>query len=324
MQRRYLIQILSGLIGILLILLMFWALDLSLSSVLELPQMTPLWVLFAVAALTGANQLLGVMKWKLAAAQLAPGADAPDVLQMARITTIGTLFAQIIPMPVSMALTRWLLATRQLRASGFAARSTFYEQVFDIVIMVCTGLASLAMWLFGVPGGGALAILVITCAISLFAVRSILDLFHRLTGWLAARRFAAAKFEQASDIFAMARDTPFHQCLLQSALSLCRLVLQLMRVLLLVTTFIPDIDVLALLIASPAVILIGLIPLTPGGLGVIEWTWSSFLISLGASVQMAALVALVFRVFVFIELALVFTVLTAMRLVVNRLCGGRG
>src|SRR5262249_26672162 len=50
------------------------------------------------------------------------------------------------------------------------------------------------------------------------------------------------------------------------------------------------------LIGLPLITFIAFIPVTPGNLGVVEWTWSALLISSGAAIRLAGLFALTVRI----------------------------
>jgi uncharacterized membrane protein YbhN (UPF0104 family) len=52
----------------------------------------------------------------------------------------------------------------------------------------------------------------------------------------------------------------------------------------------------AAVIASPLLQIMVLVPITPGNLGITEWTWSAILVSAGATASAAALFVLTMRI----------------------------
>lgn len=214
-------------------------------------------------------------------------------------TAIGGLFGQVMPFQASMAMARGL-GLRLQRRSGFAkgAAHTIYEYVFDIFFLL-----SLA-----VPGylvvTGALeaewALYALSAAILLAAVIGalLLDLMYRTGGRFVSREHASRLPPWIAELFAtwVPRLRP-GQIHLLSLLSLLRFAASVASVLVLASALQFDVRAWQVMISLPLAQLTVLIPITPGGLGVLEWTWASSMHMMGVSFTQAAAFVLVLRVF---------------------------
>lgn len=300
--------------GLGLIYLMLRYLGVSLSEVLVALREAPVWMYMAVTVLTFANQIVGALKWRTAARWLATGKKEPSLFQLVEITSVGSFFGQIIPPQISAVIARWIIAQPEERRGGWVVKSTIFEQMFDLLVLVCVGLAGFSMIMLDVSGGAALGVVLLSFGVGLAGLRLGLKVGGRLC--LAASRlpFGQALLANAAESFAQAYAAPRRVSVKLSLWSFLRLLLLALRAVVIAIVFAPAASPLLVAAGYPAVGLIAALPITPAGLGVMEWSWSGVLIASGAAAPNAAIAALGLRLVSLASLTVIMALFAALRL----------
>jgi uncharacterized membrane protein YbhN (UPF0104 family) len=248
--------------------------------------------------LTGLHILLAAEKWRLVEQRVAPGSELPRRLCFS-LTAIGAAAGQIVPMQVATAFTRSLgahLATGSGAVRG--ALSTIFEQMFDIGVVCLCGLASAYCLWRGDIGWWAVG--------AVATVATGFMLVPRLFGVMAAVTELFAK----TSIGPTARIGSLGRALANSGLFDARLtrrlfVLSVLRFVTLwlmgmATTYAVGLNISGEQIAAalPLVVVAMALAVTPGGVGINEWTFVASLVAFGVDVETATEYALLNRILV--------------------------
>lgn len=283
------------------------------------------WAAFAcVLVLTAANLAFGTTKWLRMTRALAPGNIRPGRFVDAMLTTtLGALLGQIMPVHLGVALTRSLagrLGVGGSPALNFGA--TVSEQLFDALILFIVGVISVLGLILSPSPGGWAALILLTATAGVFSSVRFLRLPVVLVKWLSALPFIQGphpllpKLSTAASRIAELSPSAFA---LQIGLSALRYVAMLLRAIIVLGALGMSAFAISAVIAFPLVQTIGLLPITPGNLGVIEWTWSGVLVYAGAAVNAAALFAVTLRIVTVAAQATLLMLLMAFRLSLSRL-----
>ena len=264
----------------------------------QLLKMHPV-MLLALTALLGFNSFLSGEKWRLVDCRLRGGEAALPRQLYFGLTALGTMLGLLIPVQLSAALTRSLgLHLNGGRAVARGTAASLLEQGYDVLVAGFLALASIVMIARG--GGDAVEWIVLA------GIAGIL-------GWFACgmtvkplsrsvRGFAMIHHGKAARVGRLAAHVADSGLLDQDlarplfALSLLRFfILSLMAC---ATTAAVGLDVplWQLSAALPLVVLAAALPITPGGLGVIEWAFTSALVTFGTRLDIAAQWAVLNRV----------------------------
>lgn len=295
MKRSSLVTIASGVLALALLIALAKIARLDVSELLHLLSGVRLFPFAALLVLTGLQVLLAAEKWRLVERRIAPGAEHPLRLCFC-FTAIGTAAGQVLPMQLATALAR-SLGSHLVRGSGAVrgALATVFEQMFDVMVVALTGLASLACWWTGdlgrwPAGAGAAVVLgfaftgpalggVAAATNSLASAHTIfgdgLGRFGRML--LDARLFEAGL---ARRLF---------------ALSVLRFVVLWLIAIATTQAVGLNISVVQLAAALPLVVLATALAVTPGGIGVNEWTFAAALTAFGVDFETATQCALINR-----------------------------
>lgn len=232
----------------------------------------------AIIALTYANLALSVFKFRLLTA------DAPPFSAVLFSTSAGALLGQIMPVPVAVALARgWQAKLTGASATRFAA-SSLHEQVFDLLTAAAAALAGIAFISWG--GVPALILFGVAMIIMIFAGQMILGMVARMT----------RPHPRISEWFDGAARLPqaiIRQLLAASAL---RYLMGLSRALVVLWLCGLAYTAPAVTAAYPLLQFAIVIPLSPGGLGVVEAGWTGVLTLAGAALGQAAFFAIALRI----------------------------
>jgi uncharacterized membrane protein YbhN (UPF0104 family) len=273
-----------------------WWSGLSASGLWHLIGLIPAWAYLLIAATQAALILLAALKWRLVIINT-EGANL-SLRDAAAATTLGTLAGQVLPIQLVTPLARAWVASKAGIAPGRAIGTSLLEQSFELLVLACMSLAALIATLGGAPLPVALAVsLAIATAATLF-VGPALAGFARLFA-ISATRFRGRMgqaFTSLASGFGAAGCLPRKVLLLITGLGFLRYALLASLNILLIGVLVPGVDIVALLVAFPVVILVMSLPIFPGGLGVVELTWAGALIAQGASPATAAEAALALRI----------------------------
>ncbi len=285
----------STLTGLILVGYLLASLSLTPKSVFQSLAATPLWLLAVVGTCTFLNQIVGALKWRVAARHLAEPFEGPGLLRSVELTSLGSFFGQLIPVQLSTMMARWFLLGRDAREAGLAVRSTLFEQSCDLAFGILLALAGIVVVTLSLSPAEALAVFLAVAVVGLLAIRPILAGFAEVA-ILILRRMSLGTFgHKTAASFRLAQHAPTGVLLTLGAYSLLRVLLVAARTIAVIAVFAPSATVWLAAAASPAITLIGALPISPAGLGIAEWSWSAVLIFAGSSASLAALAALNIR-----------------------------
>lgn len=296
-------------LGLLLIWVLLRSLSVSVGDVASSIAAMPFWVFVAVAALTLSNKVIGTLKWLAAARYLARPIEGQGFWRLVEMTNLGALFGQLIPVQLSVLLVRWFLLDRNARTSGQVIGATFFEQAFDLILVLGGTVAAIAVFVFGLPPNGALGTLVAVVGFTLVALRPLLRLGARVIRMGRAMSFLRQRLESAQAGFERAAAAPTSVLLTLAGYSLARLVVVALRAVVVMIAFAPETASWLVFIATPGISLLTALPITPAGLGVAEWSWSAILVSGGTPAAAAAIAALNLRLVTFAMMLVIAVVL---------------
>lgn len=256
--------------------------------------------------------ILSSLKWRLVMAQITPReAPAPSWILSLYYTSLGSLLALVITPHAAMPLSRSLGAKLYLKGAALpGAAASAYEQLFDVVPLVTMSMAVLIAIVVKASFGGWLAIALALNAGALVAMMLVLrSRFWSLAAVLPLPRRHAEKLAQKLQWFA----APAARTLLGPefvatlfAISLTRYAVILLRTGFVMAAVGPPISGFQYLKAYGLARLSSLVSITPGELGISEWTWTGVLSWMGFRADAAARFVLVNRAYNVASLVAVF------------------
>lgn len=291
--------------GLLLIWVLFRTLDVTFADIANASLSTPLWLLAAVTGLTFANQIIGTLKWQASARYLATPVATPGFLRLVELTSLGAFFGQFIPVQISTILTRWLLLDRETREAGHVFKASLFEQVFDLVLVLAGSFAAIVVFSSGQPAGMAFVTFLCSVTVILLCFRWTTRLGAVVCGGIARSGYFEGTASRTSKAFAQASEAPMAIVLVLTSYSLVRLIIVGLRAVLVFLVFAPDTASWLVFVASPGIGLLSALPLTPAGLGVVEWSWSAVLMMGGTVASVAVVAALFLRLINMVALVLI-------------------
>jgi len=284
-----------------LILLLGAAAKIDLGALLEtLVASHPLFA-FGVLASTFVHMGLSAYKWSLVTRRVSAGAAArAGPLFFMFYTCLGAVTAQVLPVHISMTAVRSIgLRFHQKVPVVRGAATSIYEQAFDLLVpalllgpsllVLFGGIGLAAWWSISLAGLAALGV-----GGAVWGSRAI----DALSRGIARRRPGGAPFETLRKALRDAAELEvFEGGLIATifALSVLRYANLVLRAYLVVMATGLAIGLSDVLYVMPPVQLSSLITITPGALGVTEWTWSSLLALQGTSLALAGQFALLYR-----------------------------
>jgi uncharacterized protein (TIRG00374 family) len=276
------------------------------------------WALVCVVGVNGANLAFGTLKWLLVLRALAPnGKVHPQFTDAMLTTTLGALLGQVIPVQLAVVLTRSLAGRFGVGwSASMNLGTTAYEQLFDAIVLFAAAIAGLLGLALPLDVFGWILLIVLSGAIGLFvAIR--LPLLLAALARLLGRVPSAWLHEHVSRLAsAVGRAGELRPSVVAQliAFSVLRYLANLTRVGVVLIALNMSAYVVPAVIAFPLIMLITTLPITPGNLGIIEWTWSTVLVSAGAGMGAAALFAVIARIINVLALTIVFAILLVFRL----------
>jgi uncharacterized protein (TIRG00374 family) len=251
--------------------------------------------LIALVILWGAYTFVSAEKWLLVERHY--NADNVPSRRLAfALTALGWVAGQFFPVQLTTAFMRGLgskvLAQRN---SWHSAAATFYEQIFDLIIVALLGLVSLLC--LGLAAPQAWLILVtVTLAVFTMTLRFITAFMQKFLRLLARSRLLTGRMQQ----FLSGGDKILEFSLIRKLVLLSIAHFILLCAAAAATTYSAGLPVSALhlAIAMPLVALASALPLTPGALGVNEFMFASTLAALGTPFAIGLQWALINRLLV--------------------------
>ncbi len=231
-------------------------------------------------------------------------------------TSLAAVASQILTVYAASIVVR-SLATRFHHRLGLArgAASSGFEQFFDVAVLAVIALPTIALLAFGFGTGGWLAL----TALAAVVVWRLLDhtprLIQRLKRALPGQRIARMLADPSVDKLSAPRlARQFF------VLSLARYAVMFGRVAIICFAAGFTVDLSDLLTAFNAGQVSQLVALTPGNIGLFEWSWSGALAYRGLPIALALEMAILIRVATFLCFVAL-TILSALWLLAER---GRG
>lgn len=305
-----------GLIAFGLVVLLGRRAGLTIELVFHTIAVFPAWAFACYLALSAVNLVIGTWKWLLVLRTTTGEAGGQSgFLNALLTTTIGELLGQVMPVQAGIALSR-SVAGRFGVGSGARANlgTTVYEQVFDAIVLAGAALTGIVGLALRPPplGWVVLVALAATCSLVVSLRFTFLArIAVRIIGFCLSRQATwRGKLDALAD-----RAGQFDARVLAKLglLSLLRYVANLGRVAVLVAGVGLSPYTEPAIIAFPLILVIALIPITPGNLGIMEWSWSAVLVSAGAPISAAGLFAIVARVVSLLAAVLIVAVLVTIR-----------
>ncbi len=268
------------------------------------------WSYPAIVALLTVNLALATVKWLLVMRTLdADDTAHPRFADALLATTFGALLGQVMPFQVGVALSRSMAGRLGVgRSAGANFGTTVYEQAFDAVATGAAAVAAvpgiflhLRLW-----GWMALAVswglLVVGGSLLLPLLLGVVaGLLRRLPPGRRIQGFAVRLGE------AVRRAAAFRPRMLAwlALLSMLRYAAGLALILALLAALGLFRYAAAVSLAFPFLQVVAFLPITPGNLGVMEWSWSAALVSGGATLGAGATFALAVRVVAIVALIVI-------------------
>ncbi|MXO51185.1 hypothetical protein GRI42_07695 [Erythrobacter gaetbuli] len=293
-SRRNLLAALSLAFAAALLVALFRFSGVAIADLVAALGTTPASVIAAVLALTLANQLVSVARWRVLDRFLGRSPTIVPWGVATRATLRGALAGQVLPLQFSMPLARWASVR-----NGQAVNATLYEQLLDLILLACAGAAAILLFAWG---PGMAASLALFCAAVLVSVATMPWLLHILRA--VTRTLPRSVFiERAGQALARAASLPARTLFLLGWLSALRLAMLSLRTVLVVAAFAGGIDAALVAIGYPAVGLAMGLPFLPAGMGVADWSLAALVVFAGGTATAAATAALALRALTFASLA---------------------
>jgi len=259
----------------------------------------------ALVLLTGVLVLLAAEKWRRVEQRVAPGAEHSLGLCFS-FTAIGTAAGQVLPMQLATTLAR-SFGSQVVRGSGGVrgALATFFEQLFDVaVIALCALVSAYCVWVHDLawwPAGAVTVIALGFVAIGPFVTGATATVVRLSTARVALGRRTARVGR------ALANSGLFDARLARRLFALSLLRFVVLWLIAIATTQSVGLNITSLQLAGalPLVALATAVAVTPGGIGVNEWTFAAALTALGVDFDTATQCALINRALVAIAAAIV-------------------
>lgn len=283
------------------------------------------WQLYAaVTIILVLNNLVGVLKWRAAIRWLDPAAAMPPMLASFEAAVFGSLFGLLLLPQVTSAAARWLVLKRHGGRGSLAVSTTFYEEVCGLFVLATAGIAGLVMLVVAPTPlvAGLLAVAAFLTALvamgPIFAFGALL--FSGIQRLVPPGRIAGG-LGLFTEVLRRLAAAPWRASLTMMTYSAARLVLQVSHGLAIAFVFAPTAMPMLVAAGVPVGVLAGMVPISPSGLGVAEWTWSGLLVLAGATPIAAAISSLASRVTYVLSLGGVGGVLIVARLAKRLLVG---
>lgn len=277
------------------------------------------WTMYAlVVLLTVGNQLAGAQKWRFAARQLSGGAHTYSMRASFETTVLGALLGQVLPIQVTTAVVRGIVGSARSGGAPIAVGATAFEQLFDLVVLCAAGLAGLAAIGIGlgIPMSVSLVLSAAFAGVLLSrgfceSARAIIAMSRRNASVRLAR-----PLRRAEVILTSASSVSWRATIVLGLLSVARMLFMAGRVVAVAAVIAPRADRWEVALGYPAIGIVGALPITPGGLGVVEWSWSGLLLHAGALPSEAAVAAISLRIVNLAALTAILAFAGALRVVV--------
>lgn len=281
-------------VGVVIFSLIFFTVDIrqffDLLLNMQLLYLLPLFVTSIV------HLYLTATKWRIVALRL--GSKPPRDFPYFRIVVMGALASIVFPTSVaSLGIRGASLSHSNNYGYGKGFFSVLYDYVFDFGIYLVFFLPWLGVAL-GFFGNNGLLVLSVPCLLLYFLL---FGLLFRFVFPLMGKVFTIIpKFKELGSLTRVEenRESLFD---LKTSLTLCllssvRFLVMVLRAWFVVLALNLDLDWSMVLFSMPVGQLSGIVALTPGGLGIVEWGWIGGLKLLGTATEVAGPLTLAHRI----------------------------
>lgn len=284
-------------VGLAIIVALFSASGVSLADLGTIVLAVPLWFYALLAGLQAIILLLASLKWRIILGQLPVGGRVLPLGDALAGTSLGALAGQVLPIQLVTPIVRaWVARPHQISAARAMGTSVF-EQVFEVVVLLSMGLISALVLVgqFG-PAWSGFAALAAGLAV-VFLISPVFRILRLFTLWASGHLPAGIANVSAALATALQQAASFPQKILfqLTALSFLRYLGMLTVNVWTIAILYPNADIVFLALAYPTILLVMSLPFIPGGLGIVEVTWTGVLIAQGMPPAQAVQVALSLR-----------------------------
>ncbi|MBV1868972.1 MAG: flippase-like domain-containing protein [Marinosulfonomonas sp.] len=285
-------------LGIAIIVVLFNYSGLSVAQLVATVVAVPVWFFVVLACLQAAILCLASVKWQIILGQFPVGGKNLPLKDALAGTTLGTLAGQVLPIQLVTPFARaWVARPHQI-STARAVGTSIFEQVFEVVVLLSMGLVSVLVLIvnFGPLPAGLTAFLAGFVVVSL--ISPVFQFLRKINRWITGRfPEPTAKISAAiENVLQQAVAFP-HRILLQlTTLSFLRYLGMATLNVWTISMLLPEADILILALAYPTVLLVISLPFIPGGLGIVEVTWTGVMIAQGVTPAEAIEVALSLRI----------------------------
>lgn len=258
----------------------------------------PIWVYAILGTLQVAILLMASLKWCIILDQVSDDGTNLPLKDALAGTTLGTLAGQILPIQIVTPLTRAWVARPHRISSARAVGTSLFEQVFEVAVLLTMGLVSVLLFF---TNFGMLTALTFAGLAGLCLVTLIVPMFRLLRYMvIRATNILPSRLSVLGNTFATAllRPSSFPKPVILSltTLSALRYVCLVTLYVGTITILLPGVDMVMLMLAYPAILLVMSLPIFPGGLGVVELSWTGVLVAQGVDPAHAVEIALALRI----------------------------
>ena len=250
-----------------------------------------------IAAAQALLIVLAAAKWRILLRMTTASRQVLCARDAVAATTLGVLAGHAIPLQVAMPAVRAWIARRHSISPQLAIGTSLLELVFEVIVLIAMAVMGLSIYLAGFPWFGGLLIMAVLVSGLTLMTGPVLAGGARLVG--GAARAGDTRAGQALARLARglhgAATLPRNTLWRLTGLSFVRYTLMAGLNVLILMQLLPGIDPWPLIVAYPLVLLMLSLPLTPGGLGLTEITWTGVLIDAGVPAPAAVGAALSLR-----------------------------
>ncbi|MGE5562869.1 MAG: lysylphosphatidylglycerol synthase transmembrane domain-containing protein [Bacillota bacterium] len=286
------------------VLLARWS-GLRLADVTAAVATVPLWLVAAFVALTATQIALSAWKWRIVLRTARPNAhDRLSFRFLYNCTALAAFLSQFMTVYLSSIVVRaWALKRHAGLEARYAATTSLFEQVFDVIALTVMLAPALVVWSLG----GTFEQWIAVTAASICAGAASLKFFRVALGSASLLRHLGPRIRSVAEMVeeSAASGLLTTSCMLKLyALSIVRYLTMLVRVPMLILAFGLPIAAADSVPGFTIVQATQVAALTPGQLGIREWSWSGVLAIRGYDLQLATRFAIDLRVVGMIAMAL--------------------
>ncbi|MCB2059968.1 MAG: flippase-like domain-containing protein [Novosphingobium sp.] len=264
----------------------------------------PLWLVAAITGLTVLQVAFSALKWQRVLAKTGGEQQGVPFSFYYGCTALAAFMSQFLTVYLASIIVRgWAVKRWHGLNASHGAGTSLFEQVFDVLVLVVMALPALIVWsLGGTLGQWAMVTVaaLIAGAACLRFVGPAIGALAVLERFLPKMRKLVELFERSTSAGLLSQRFMFEIY----ALSVLRYFTLLVRAPLLIVAFGLPLAMSDIVPGFTIVQATQLAAITPGQLGIREWTWSGILALRGYDLQLAAHFAIDLRIIGMLAIAL--------------------